>query len=135
MRYVVDPRLLVDVLEGDPERGPKAVKLFEKHRKDILMLAPISYMALGPAFMGQKELQDEFLENLGVTVGAGLPLEPLHLGYAAYCAYCKDHPGEKSHGVLDSLYVGAYALLADGILTRWGELYRAYFPTLKTIEP
>lgn len=135
-RYWVDPRLLVDILEDDPERGLKAAELLEAHRKDLLMLTPGSYMALGPAFEGRKEMQDMFLANLGVTVGMEPQFEMLQQGYAAYCAYCKDHPRMKrNNGVLDSFAVGALALKADGLLTRQGDLYRTYMPSLRVIEP
>ena len=37
--------------------------------------------------------------------------------------------------VFDQLYIGAYALLYDGILTRQGDLYRKYFESLNVVEP
>ena len=35
----------------------------------------------------------------------------------------------------DSLYIGAFALFYDGIITRQGDLYRQYYPSLPVIEP
>lgn len=135
-QYVVDPRLVVDVLEGDPEWGVKSAALFDAHRKDELLLVPISYLSLGPVFMGIRTMQDEFLANLGITVASKFPIETMNAAYKAWCDHLADNPNAKGPGsAFDSLYIGAYALLYDGILTRQGDLYRRYYPTLRVFEP
>ena len=136
MQYLVDPRLIVDVLDADPEWGERSAKLFDKHKEDLLVLAPISYLALGPACMGMRTMQDEFLANLGITVGQKMPIDVMHAAYNAWCGYQKDNPGARGVGsVFDSLYIGAFALMYDGILTRQGDLYRKYYKTLEVFEP
>lgn len=136
MKYIVDPRLLLDILEDDPERGGPALALLEKHKNATLVLAPISYVALAPAFMGLRELQDEFLSNLGITVATDFPLETLHTAYKAWSEYVRDNPDKVGGGnELDFVCVGAVALLHDGILTRDGAFFRKYFLSLRVIEP
>ena len=89
-QYIVDPRLVVDILEGDAEWGVRSARLMDRHRNSRLFIA-IHQLA---------------------------------------------HPGASGPGsAFDSLYIGAFALLYDGIITRQGDLYRQYYPSLPVIEP
>ena len=136
MKYLVDPQLIVDVLEGEGERSAKAAALFARHRGHGLILAPTSYLALSSAFMGIQSMQDRFLENLGVSVAENAPAEVMSAAYSAWSRYQKENPHERGGmGVFDQLYIGAFALVYDGILTRNGALYRQYFSTLNILEP
>ena len=135
-QYIVDPRLVVDILEGDAEWGVRSARLMDRHRNSRLFISPISYLALGPVFMGIRSMQDAFLANLGISVAQKFPIEVMDSAYKAWCAYKDDHPGASGPGsAFDSLYIGAFALLYDGIITRQGDLYRQYYPSLPVIEP
>ena len=57
VKYLVDPQLITDALGGN-KAGRCAMALFEAHRADELVLAPTSYIALSPAFMGMRSMQD-----------------------------------------------------------------------------
>ena len=136
MKFLVDPQLVTDALNGDSEEGKCALALFEAHGADELILAPTSYVALSPAFMGIRSMQDRFLETIGVRVSRNAPAKVLDAAYSAWSRYQRDNPLVAGvNSVFDQLYIGAYALLYDGILTRQGDLYRRYFETLNIIEP
>ena len=135
MKYIVDPQLILDVLESEGERSESVVAFLAKHKEDELVLAPTSYVALSPAFMGIRSMQDRFLDNLGIKVTKNAPAKVMDAAYKAWSCYQKDNPVVKGGmGVFDSLYIGAYALLFDGILTRQGDLYRKYFDTLNVLD-
>lgn len=86
--------------------------------------------------MGIRSMQDRFLDNLGVTVTKNAPAKVMDAAYSAWSRYQKENPVVKGGmSVFDQLYIGAYALLFDGILTRNGSLYRTYFDSLNVIEP
>ena len=136
MKFLVDPQLVTDALEGDSEAGKRAVALFEAHRADELVLAPTSYLALGSAFMGIRSMQDRFLENFGIRVTRNAPAKVMDAAYSAWSRYQQENPRVAGgSSVFDQLYIGAYALMYDGILTRHGGLYRKYFETLNIVEP
>ena len=136
MKYLVDPQLITDILDSESEWSKRVAALFEAHRGDELILAPTSYIALGPAFMGIQSMQDRFLDNLGIRVAKNVPAKVMDAAYQAWSRYQKENPVVKGGmSVFDQLYIGAYALLYDGILTRQGDLYHRYFETLNTIEP
>ena len=136
MKFLVDPMLITDALEGESEAGERAVALFESHRADELVLAPTSYLALSPAFMGIRSMQDRFLENLGIRVTTNAPAKVMDAAYSAWSRYQQENPRVRGgSSVFDQLYIGAYALLYDGIMTRRGDLYRKYFESLNIVEP
>ena len=134
-KYIVDPQLVTDILDAKSEEAARANALIEAHRGDDLILAPTSYVALSSAFMGIRSMQDRFLENLGIRVAKTASEKVMSAAYSAWSRYQKDNPGTEGPGVFESLYIGAYALLYDGLLTRQGFLYRKYFETLTIIEP
>ena len=128
MKFLVDPQLIVDALKGESEDGRRALALFEAYKADELILALTSYVALGPAFMGIRSMQDRFLETIGVRVSRNAPAKVLDAAYSAWSRYQQENPRiAGGSSVFDQLYIGAYALLYDGILTRHGDLYRRYF--------
>ena len=136
MKFLVDPQLVTDALEGESEAGNRAVALFEAHRADELILAPTSYLALSPAFMGIRTMQDRFLENFGIRVTKNAPAKVMDAAYSAWSRYQQENPRVTGgSSVFDQLYIGAYALLYDGILTRQGDLYRKYYESLNIVEP
>ena len=136
MRYAVDPYLVVDVLDGDPEWGERSARLFDAHREDTLVMAPLAYLSLAAAFCGRRQLQDEFLTGLGIAIAGNGQEGSLDAAYDACSRYHQDNPDVVGDympfGMLSS---GAVALACDGILTRHGDLYRRYFPSLKVSEP
>ena len=134
-RYVVDPQLVTDILDAKSEAAVRANALIEEHRGDELILAPTSYVALSSAFMGIRSMQDRFLTNLGIRVAKTASGRVMDAAYSAWSRYQKDNPGSEGPGIFESLYIGAYALLYDGLLTRQGDLYRKYFETLTVLEP
>ena len=135
MKFLVDPQLITDALKGESEDGKCALALFEAHRADDLVLALTSYVALSPAFMGIRTMQDRFLETIGVRVSRNAPAKVMDAAYSAWSRYQKDNPRVTGgSSVFDQLYIGAYALLYDGILTRQGDFYRKYFESLNIVE-
>ena len=136
MRYAVDPYLVVDVLDGDPEWGERSARLFDAHQGDTLVMSSLAYLSLAPAFGGRRRFQDEFLTGLGIAIAGNGQEGSLDAAYDACSRYHQDNPdvvgGYMPFGMLSS---GAVVLACDGILTRHGGLYRRYFPSLKVIEP
>ena len=92
MKYLVDPQLILDVLEGESECREHATACFEAHRKDELILAPTSYIALSPSFMGIRSMQDRFLDNLGIRVARSAPAKVMDSAYQAWSRYQKENP-------------------------------------------
>ena len=128
-------KFVLDVLEGETDGAKAAMALFEAHRADELVLAPTSYVALSPSFMGMRSMQDRFLDTLGVKVAGTAPAKVMDAACSAWSRYQQENPaGRSGMGVFERLYIGAYALLFDGLLTRDGAFYRAHFEPLRIVE-
>ena len=86
--------------------------------------------------MGIRSMQDRFLETVGIRVTRNAPAKVMDAAYSAWSRYQQDNPRiAGGNSVFDQLYIGAYALLCDGILTHQGDLYRKYFESLNVVEP
>lgn len=137
MKYLVDPQLLHDILDAKSNWREAVTALFEAHKGDELILAPTSYVTLSETFGGMRSTQDRFLGSLGVKVAKNAPARVVDSAYAAWSAYQRDNPncGPGEENAFDALYIGAYAMLYDGILSRRGDFYRRYFVSLNVLEP
>ena len=55
MPWVVDTCLVIDVLDDDPDYGRASALLLDSKVSDGLVLCPISYVELAPAFLGDAD--------------------------------------------------------------------------------
>ena len=67
MAWVVDTCILIDILEDDPRFGEASARLVDRHAAQGLIVCPVTYAELAPAFGGNLTLQNEFLEGIGVN--------------------------------------------------------------------
>ena len=69
MRYAVDPYLVVDVLDGDPEWGERSARLFDAHQGDTLVMSSLAYLSLAPAFGAKASIfsSGRVSKSVGVT--------------------------------------------------------------------
>ena len=65
MPWVIDTCVIIDILDDDPEYGVASAKLLRDKLRDGLLLCPVTYVELAPAFDGSAALQDTFLAGLG----------------------------------------------------------------------
>ncbi len=55
MAWVVDTCVLIDVLDDDPHFGKTSAACLQNMLKDGLIVAPVSYIELAPAFVGNQQ--------------------------------------------------------------------------------
>ena len=67
MSWVVDTCLIIDVLEADPDFGEASAELLDSMMVKGLVICPVSYVELAPAFLGDRKRQDEFLSAIGTV--------------------------------------------------------------------
>ena len=70
MSWVVDTCVVIDILDDDPEFGGASAALLDKMHVDGLVLCPVSYIELAPAFLGDGARQREFLDQVGIDYSA-----------------------------------------------------------------
>ena len=68
MTWVVDTCVILDILDGKSKFAEKSSQALQSKMDDVLVVAPISYVELSPAFNGDVRAQNEFLgQHLGAT--------------------------------------------------------------------
>ncbi len=66
MAWVVDTCVLLDIFSGDPQFAESSAECLARHLSDGLVVSPITFVELAPAFGGNLSLQEQFLAEVGV---------------------------------------------------------------------
>lgn len=135
MSWVVDTCMVIDVLEEDPTFGRPSAVALDARSDQGLVLCPLSYVELAPAFMGRRSLQDEFLAGVGI---ADQPWTSSDTA-ASHAAWHRYVTARRRRAVgkrpLADVLIGAFAERFDGLLTRNESDFRALFPDLEILGP
>lgn len=67
MAWVVDTSVLLDIRLNDPGIGVASATCLARHLGDELVLCPVTYIELAPAFRGDATMQQAFLRQVGVN--------------------------------------------------------------------
>jgi predicted nucleic acid-binding protein len=129
----VDSNVLLDLLTGDPQHGPRsAVALRAAAGEGALVASPVVWAEVVGAYDDPRAVVSK-LDRLGlelvpdnrdVAVAAG----------RAYRSYRKS--GGTRRRILPDCLIGAHANVhADRLLTRDRGFYRTHFGRLKVLEP
>ena len=136
MAWVVDTCLVIDVLEGDARYGAASAACLDHHASAGLVLCPVSYVELAPAFLGDMQRQDEFLDRVGIGHQEAWIREDT---VAAHRAWRRQVTSRRAHQglrrpVADAL-IGGFAVRHGGLLTRNAAGFRSLFPSLRIAVP
>lgn len=136
MAWVVDTCLVIDVLDADPEFGHKSAELLDRRVQEDLVLCPLSYVELSPAFLGETSREDEFLAGVGISWLDGWQWADTVAAHRAWNRHVERRRSAKSRRrpVADVL-IGAFACRHQGLLTRNAEDFAELFPGLMIVVP
>jgi len=129
--WVVDTCLLIDVLEDDPQFGLASATLLDSVAEDGLVLCPVSYAELAPAFQGDQALQKEFLEGIGVDWYQEWTWNDTVRAHVAWDGFIRRRRAQalRKRPLADVL-IGAFAGRHRGLLTRNPDDFTPVFPDL-----
>ena len=136
MMWVVDTCVILDILDGKPEFAKKSSQALQSKMDDVLVLAPISYVELSPAFNGDVIAQNEFLGHIWVQHDfRGSEVAVLSAHKAWYEHVLRKRKGETLKRPIADVMIGAYALQKGGLITRNEDDFRSLYPTLNIYNP
>ena len=136
MAWVVDTCTLIDVLEDDPSFGEISARFLDSHLSDGLVVCPVTYAELAPAFRGNLALQDEFLDGLGVDHQQDWVWPDTLKAHAAWNAHIqRRRAGRGAKRPLADILIGSFASRFQGLLTRNPDDFRSAFPSLELQVP
>jgi predicted nucleic acid-binding protein len=136
MPWVVDTCVLIDVLDDDPHFGKTSVACLQNMLQEGLIVAPVSYIELAPAFMGNQQKQEYFLDKMLAVYDEPWIWEDTEAAYAAWARYVHQKQiGNISKRPIADIIIGAFASRFAGIITRNEKDFRTIFPDIEIIVP
>lgn len=130
--WAVDTVIIIDVYSSDPEFGRPSAECLVEHSIDGLVLAPISYVELSPAFLGDMDLQDRFLREIGVGWPTEWILGDTHAAHSLWADHVrKKRAGHASKRPIEDVFIRAFATRLQGVITR----NAPHFTAVRVIMP
>lgn len=136
MAWVVDTCVLVDVFAADPKHGRASAEALRRKLSAGLVVCPVTYIELSPAFRGASALEEQFLAGVGADwrqPWSWKDTEAAHRAWNRHVARRRRQVVAK-RPVADIL-IGAFATRFDGLITRNPGDFRPSFPGLAIAEP
>jgi len=136
MPWVVDTCVLVDVLEDDPDHGKGSAALLGRKLEEGLVICPVTYVELAPAFGGSAGLQEQFLAGVGADWRQPWTWQDTAAAHRAWEAHVTGRRARRStRRPIADVLIGAFASRFDGLVTRNAGDFRRLFPSLALAEP
>ncbi|MEA2603748.1 MAG: hypothetical protein QOF89_4740 [Acidobacteriota bacterium] len=131
MPWVVDTCVLIDVLEDDPTFGRASALTLEAHATDGLIVCPITFAELAPAFEGDPGLQEEFLAGIGADYRQDWSWEDTLRAHEAWNVFVqRRRSGVLPKRPLADILIGAFSSRHQGLITRNPDDFVKVFPDL-----
>lgn len=132
--WVVDTCLVIDVLENDPKFGRSSAQLLQKLLPQGLVLCPVSFVELAPAFDGDQLEQKRFLDLAGISYHEPWSVGDTEAAHEAWHRYVTARRIQRTakRPVAD-LLIGGFALSRQGLVTRNPRDFVRWFPKLKML--
>ena len=132
MAWVVDTSVLLDIHLADPAVSQTSAECLAKHCAAGLVLSPITFVELAPAFGGDAGLQEQFLAEVGIEWPASWTLQDTQAAHNLWSAHIqKRHNGHVAQRPVADVLIEAFAQRFQGLSTRKSK----HFTTVPVIVP
>ena len=136
MSMVVDTCVILDVLERDPSFGLASAEILDRYVDEGLIISPVTYIELAPAFLGDEMREREFLFEIGIDLPSCINENDLSLAHAAWNRRIqRKRSGKAAKRPVADVMIGALAQANDGLITRNASDFRSLFPGLNIVTP
>lgn len=136
MTWVVDTCVLIDVLEDDPTFGRLSASTLDSCLEEGLVICPMTYAELSPAFLGDRALQDEFLSEVGVGFRQEWTWTDTLRAHQAWNEFIqRKRAGNLPKRPLADILIGSFATRFQGLITRNPGDFAPLFPSLELRVP
>ena len=133
---VVDTCILIDIADDDPTFATSSIDCLSRHLAEGVLLSPVSYVELAPAFDGSTQLLDEFLAGVGVDASETFTANDRVTAFRAWSRHIREKRATRARRrpAADAL-IGALASRHEGIITRNGADFSSFYPGLRIVDP
>ena len=119
MAWVVDTSVLLDIHMQDPTFGRRSARCLARYLRDGLVVCPVSYIEIAPAFSSQVELQIEFLQEVGVQWREPWTWSDTEAAHRLWGEYVeKKRAGKTGRRPVADVLIEAFAQRFEGLITR-----------------
>ena len=119
MAWVVDTCVLLDIHCADPQFAQSSADCLTERLSDGLVISPLTYVELAPAFGGNVKLQDQFLAEVGVEWPAPWILQDTLNAHQLWYAHIeKKRIGTELKRPIADMFISAFAQRFQGLITR-----------------
>ena len=133
---VVDTCVILDVLDRDPVFGAASAEAIDRYAEGGLLISPLTYVELAPAFLGDETRERDFLFEIGIDLPPTFGEDDLSLAHAAWNNHIqRKRSGKVAKRPVADVMIGALAQATNGLITRNADDFRALFPTLNIVTP
>lgn len=130
--WVVDTSVLLDIHTADAEFAQPSAECLARHVGAGLVLSPVSYVELAPAFGGDVNLQAQFLAEVGVEWPASWTLDDTEAAHALWAAHVEQkRSGHAGKRPVADVFIEAFAKRFQGVITRNPK----HFTTIQVVVP
>ena len=132
MSWVVDTSVLLDIRLNDPSFGVASASCLAQHLSDGLVICPVSYVELAPAFRGGHRLQEAFLRQVGVSWMEAWTWQDTGAAHQLWGEHVtKKRLGQAGKRPVADVFIEAFALRFQGLITRNPK----HFAAVATVVP
>lgn len=132
MAWVVDTSVLLDIHLDDPSFARRSGRCLGRYLSDGLVICPVSYVELAPAFNGDSGLQQAFLQEVGVDWLQPWTLLDTAASYQLWAGHiARRRSGRGSKRLVADVSIEGFAQRFQGIITR----NQKHFSSVATIVP
>jgi len=138
MAWVVDTCILLDIGLDDPAFGKASEALLQDKVGDGLVISPVTFVELAPAFSGDLGALRRFLSALAVDHAEPWQeqdTEKAARAWSRHIARRHEHPSRSVKRPVADVLIGGFAMRFDGLITRNTGDFRKLFPRLRLIRP
>jgi predicted nucleic acid-binding protein len=119
MAWVVDTCVLLDIYSADPQFAQSSADCLADHLSDGLVISPVTYVELAPAFEGNTKLQEQFLAEVGVEWPSPWMRQDTTNAHRLWFSHIeKKRRGSGSKKPIADVFISAFAQRFQGLITR-----------------
>lgn len=136
MAFVVDTNIVLDLWVNDPAFAKSSAACLANHFSDGLVISPVSYIELAPAFRGDWSMLEGYLTQLGISYAEPWTSQDTRKAHDLWNQYVSlKRQGLAPKRPVADVLIAAFATRCDGLITRNGSDFVWALPQSKIVTP
>jgi hypothetical protein len=136
MPWVVDTSVVVDLVTGDPLFEPSSTACLQAHLYDGLVVSPVTFVELGPSFLGDDSAAEAFLKASRIGTSEFRTFADTLLAHRLWHQFqLRRRQSQLVKRPVADVMIAAFAERFQGIITRNASDFRNLLPSLRIVEP